>query len=119
VPHHLVSVQGNGWTSDISFYAKSPLAYDNVVYEVHGYPPAQSSYTYANIPVILGEYGSLTNAATFYADVEAKQIPNLAWDFDSYSDCAPDLLQVNQSDTLLQPSAWGMTVQAYLLAHAP
>jgi Cellulase (glycosyl hydrolase family 5) len=119
VPHHLVSVQGNGWTSDIGFYATTPLPYDNVVYEVHGYPPAPSSYTYANIPVILGEYGSLTNAATFYADVEAKQIPNLAWDFDSYSDCAPDLLEVNQSDTNLQPSAWGMTVQAYLLAHAP
>jgi hypothetical protein len=119
VPHHLVSVQGNGWTSDISFYAKSPLAYDNVVYEVHGYPPAQSSYTYANIPVILGEYGSLpTGGSTaFYADVEAKHIPNLAWDFEPYSDCAPDLLQANQSDTNLAPTAWGTTVQAYLLAH--
>jgi hypothetical protein len=118
VPHHLVSVQGNGWTSDIGFYATTPLPYDNVVYEVHGYPPDPSSYTYANLPVIIGEYGSLADAATFYADLEAKQIPNLAWDFDAYSDCAPDLLQVNQSDTNLQPSTWGMTVQSYLLAHA-
>jgi hypothetical protein len=119
VPHHLVSVQGNGWTSDISFYAQTPIPHDNVIYEVHGYPPDPSSYTYANIPVIIGEYGSLSNSQTFYADVETKQIPNLAWDFDSYSDCAPDLLQVNQSATNLVPSSWGDTVKAYLLAHAP
>ena len=56
-----------------------------------------SSYTYSNIPVIIGEYGSLTDSTAFYADVESKQIPNLAWDFDSYSNCSPDLLQVNQS----------------------
>lgn len=119
VPHHLVSVQGNGWTSDISFYAQTPLPYDNVVYEVHGYPPDPSSYTFANIPVIVGEYGSLSNAQAFYADVESKQIPNLAWDFDSYSNCAPDLLQVNQSASNLVPSTWGNTVKSYLLAHAP
>jgi hypothetical protein len=117
VPHHVVSVQGNDWTSDISFYAKSPLPYDNVVYEVHGYPPAASSYTYANIPVIIGEYGSLADSASFYADLEAKQIPNLAWDFDPYSNCAPDLVTVNQSATNLVPTAWGNTVKAYLLAH--
>jgi hypothetical protein len=117
VPHHVVSVQGNGWTSDISFYAATPLSYDNVVYEVHGYPPPPSSYTYSNIPVIIGEYGSLSNSASFYADVEAKQIPNLAWDFESYSNCTPDLLNVNQSDTNLSPSTWGSTVQSYLLAH--
>jgi hypothetical protein len=117
VPHHIVSVQGNNWTSDISFYSTTPLPYDNVVYEVHGYPPAASSYTYTNIPVIIGEYGSLTNSAMFYADVEAKQIPNLAWDFESYSDCSPDLLNVNHSATNLMPTAWGSTVQAYLLAH--
>jgi hypothetical protein len=117
VPHHIVSVQGNSWTSDISFYAASPLAYDNVVYEVHGYPPATASYTYANIPVIIGEYGSLPNSGTFFADLESKQIPNLAWDVDSFSDCSPDLLQVNQSATNLMPSAWGMTVKAYLTSH--
>jgi cellulase (glycosyl hydrolase family 5) len=118
VPHHLVSVQGNGWTSNISFYASAPLPYDNVVYEVHGYPPAPSSYTYANIPVIIGEYGSLTDSAGFYADVEAKRVPNLAWDFEPYSNCSPDLLTVDKSDTTLVPSAWGMTVQKYLAAHA-
>jgi aryl-phospho-beta-D-glucosidase BglC (GH1 family) len=117
VPHHIVSVQGNGWTSDISFYATAPLAYDNVVYEVHGYPPATSSYTYSNIPVILGEYGSLSDSASFYADVEAKQIPNLAWDFEPYSNCAPDLVNVTDSATTLTPTSWGSTVQSYLLAH--
>ena len=120
VPHHIVSVQGNSWTSDISFYAvtPAPITYDNVVYEVHGYPPTTSSYTYSNIPVIIGEYGSLTNSTSFYADIETKQISNLAWDFDPYSDCAPDLLSANQSATNLTPSAWGSTVQSYLLAHA-
>ncbi|MBS2028071.1 MAG: cellulase family glycosylhydrolase [Deltaproteobacteria bacterium] len=117
VPHHLVSVQGNNWTSDISFYDSAPLAYDNVIYEVHGYPPDPSSYTFSHIPVIIGEYGSLNDASAFYADVEAKHIPNLAWDFEPYSDCSPDLLDANQSDSNLVPTAWGSTVQAYLLAH--
>ena len=116
VPHHVVSVQGNSWTSDISTYAATPLPYDNVVYEVHGYPPATASYTYANIPVIIGEYGSLTDSATFYADVEAKQIPNLAWDFEPYSNCSPDLLNVTTSTTLT-PTAWGTTVYDYLTSH--
>jgi hypothetical protein len=121
VPHHIVSVQGQGWTSDLSFYAAKPLPYDNVVYEIHGYPPAQNSYTYANLPVIIGEYGSLDagSAPAFYADIEAKQIPSLAWDFDSYSNCAPDLVEVNQSSTDLRPTDWGKIVQGYLLAHAP
>jgi hypothetical protein len=119
VPHHIVSVQGNGWTSDISFYAATPLPYDNVVYEVHGYPPSASGYTYSNIPVIIGEYGSLdsTAAATLYADLEAKQIPNLAWDFEPYSDCAPDLVTVTTSASTLTPTAWGSIVQGYLTSH--
>ena len=119
VPHHLVSVQGQNWTSDISAYAKKPLSYDNVVYEVHGYPPKPEWYTFDNIPVIIGEYGSLDgDGSAFFADLEAKQLSSLAWDFDSYSNCAPDLLEVNQSSTALTPSDWGKQVQAYLLAHA-
>jgi hypothetical protein len=120
VPHHIVAVQGQGWTSDIGFYADEPLAYDNVVYEVHGYPPSAASYTYANIPVIIGEYGTLDagSAPGFFADLETKQLSSLAWDFDPYSDCAPDLLDVNHSSTDLIPSSWGKLVQAYLLAHA-
>jgi hypothetical protein len=117
VPHHLVSVQGNDWTSNISFYAQNPLPYDNVVYEVHGYPPPASSYTYSNIPVIIGEYGSLSNPGQFYADVESKHVPTLAWDLDSYSNCAPDLVSVNQSASNLVPTAWGQTVKAYLISH--
>ncbi|HTA92404.1 MAG TPA: cellulase family glycosylhydrolase [Polyangiaceae bacterium] len=120
VPHHIVSVQGNGWSSDISLYAKTPMpiTYDNVVYEIHGYPPATASYTYSNIPVIIGEYGSLPDSDAFFADVEAKQIPNLAWDYDPYSGCGPELLTPKQSPTNIVPTAWGRTVQAYLLKHA-
>jgi len=119
--HHIVSVQGSGWASDVSHYAKSPLSYDNVVYEIHGYPPPASAYTYSNIPVIVGEYGSLTSSsqAAFYADLEQKQISSLAWDFEPYSDCSPDLLNVNGSSTNLQPSSWGKIVQSYLAAHNP
>ena len=120
VPHHIVSVQGNGWTGDISFYASAPIPHDNVVYEVHGYPPMTASYTYANLPVIVGEYGSLSSSAAtaFFADVESKQLPTLAWDFDPFSNCAPDLVNVTTSATSLMPTAWGMIVQSYLLAHA-
>jgi hypothetical protein len=121
VPHHVVSVQGQNWTSDISFYATTPIAHDNVVYEIHGYPPSASMYTYANIPVIIGEYGSVPSgsAAALFADLEAKQIPNLAWDFDPFNDCQPDLLDLTYDATMLTPSAWGAIVQPYLLAHAP
>jgi hypothetical protein len=136
VPHHIVSVQGNSWTSDIAFYATANgttypdggtglITYDDVVFEVHGYPPTASEYTFPNIPVIIGEYGSLpTNDAgtdpAFFSDLETKQIPSLAWDFDSYNDCAPDLVNVNQSSTSITPTTpWGTMLQAYLLAHAP
>jgi hypothetical protein len=121
VPHHLVSAQGQGWTSDLSFYSTTPIPFDNVVYELHGYPPAASAYTYSNIPVILGEYGNLTSttAATLYADLESKKISNIAWDFDSYNNCSPDLVNVTGSATTLTPSSWGTIVQAYLAAHPP
>jgi hypothetical protein len=119
VPHHLVAVQGNGWTSDITYYASNPVAYDNVVYEVHGYPPKAAAYTYANLPVIIGEYGLDADlSAAFYADVEAKRIPNLAWDFQPYSNCSPDLVNVTHDARSLTPTAWGSIVQGYLLAHA-
>ena len=125
VPHHLVAVQGRQWTSDISFYASSPLPYDNVVYEVHGYEPSSSQYNYSNIPVIIGEYGpssqsnGSTVSSTFLNDIEAKQIPNLAWTFEPYSDCRPSLLQTTHSATSLIPTTWGTQVKNYLLSHAP
>ncbi len=121
----MIAVQGNSWTSDISFYATNPLPYDNVVYEMHSYPPAARDYTFSNLPVIIGEYGppnlSTTNTSffsAFAADIEAKQIPSLAWDFQPFSDCAPDLLNVTRSATNLQPNAWGNVVRDYLLSHA-
>jgi hypothetical protein len=125
--HHLVSVQGNDWTSDISFYDSSPLTYDDVVYEVHGYPPASNTYTYSNIPVIIGEYGEeytdafdstdATNAAALQADFEAKGLPNAAWDYEPYSDCSPDLLVVDPPNVSRTASAWGDAVRTYLRAH--
>jgi hypothetical protein len=50
--------------------------------------------------------------------MEAMMVPNLAWDFDPFSGCAPDLLNVTHSATMLQPTSWGTSVQTYLLAHA-
>lgn len=126
VPHHIVSVQGNGWSSDLSFYTAkpSPITYDNVVYELHYYPSlaneTPSNYQYSStLPMIIGEYGDFTSSVTqsgFYSDMESKGIPNLAWDFEPYSDCAPDLLNVTTSTTLT-PTSWGSSVQSYLLAH--
>jgi hypothetical protein len=124
VPHHLIAVQGRMWTSDISFYNDHPLPYDNVVYEVHGYQSLGSfttkdeSFTYSNIPVIVGEYGLNGDGGDFYADIEDEQIPNLAWNFEPYSNCRPDLLEVNYSSTDLVPTAWGQVVKDYLLTHA-
>lgn len=120
VPHHVISVQGNQWTSQIGAYAASPLSHDNVVYEYHSYPPSPSGYTFSNIPVIIGEYGpgggDTSFAEAFYADVEAKQIPNLAWDLSPFSNCAPDLLNVTY-DASLSTTPWGDVVEAYLQAH--
>jgi len=120
VPHHIVSVQGNGWTSSIGYYVAVAhrVPHDNVVYEVHGYPPTTASYTYADLPVIIGEYGTLdsTTQAAFFADLESKQIPNLAWDFAPYSNCAPDLIDTT-TPADLTPTDWGKIVKAYLNAH--
>ncbi len=122
VPHHLVSVQGLQWTSHIDFYNSAPLAYDNVVYEYHSYPPDPSGYTQSNIPVIIGEYGpggsppDLGFASAFFADIDAKSIPSLAWDAAAYSPCDPELLQVTY-DASLSTTAWGDLVKAYLKSH--
>ena len=119
MPHHIVSVQCNGWTSDISYYASHPLPYDNVVYEVHGYPPSTESYTQSSLPVVIGEYGSLDSgsAPAFFADLESKQIPSLAWDFDPFSNCAPDLVEVTHDEHMLVPTDWGNLVRDYLRSH--
>jgi hypothetical protein len=117
--HHVIAVQGNNWTSSIGFYASKPIAKDNVIYEVHGYPPPADTYTYDNLPVIIGEYGSLSgDSASFFNDLESKKIPSLAWDFQPFSGCAPDLVDVTRDATKLTPNAWGKVVQTYLLAHA-
>ena len=123
LPHHIVAVQGNQWTSKIGFYNNSPLAYDNVVYEYHSYPPEATGtygYTQSNIPIIIGEYGptgsDVTFADAFFVDIEDQQIPSLAWSLSPYSNCAPDLVQVTHSSTLT-PNTWGQKVKTYLLAH--
>ena len=123
VPHHIVAVQGNQWTSKIGFYNSSPLSEDNVVYEYHSYPPEATGtygYTQSKIPVIIGEYGpegsDTSFASSFFADVETKQIPNLAWSVSPYSNCAPDLVSVTRNTTLT-PNTWGKLVKDYLTAH--
>ena len=122
VPHHLISVQGRQWTSIIDFYNTAPIASDNVVYEYHSYPPDPSGYTQSNIPVIIGEYGpggsppDLSFASAFFADIDAKSIPSLAWDAAAYSPCDPELLQVTY-DASLATTPWGDAVKQYLQSH--
>jgi len=67
--------------------------------------------------VIIGEYGYLSNSAAFFADIESKQIPNLAWDYQPFSDCSPDLLDVTHSASNIQPNSWGNTVKSYLASY--
>ena len=124
-PHHLVAVQGTQWTSILGWWNAAPLTTDGVVYEYHSYPPEASGtygYTQPNLPVIIGEYGpgsGTANWPAFYADIEAKHIPNLAWDYSPLSDCTPDLLTVGSVTTPVTTTSWGATVKQYLLAHAP
>ncbi len=126
VPHHLVAVQGNNWSSKLDFYDQAPLQYDNVVYEYHSFPPQSSGaegYTYLSIPVIIGKYGppltsDLPGAAAFFADVEAKSIPTLAWILSPYNGGAPNLTAYTRTSSSLMPTVWGERVQSYLLDHA-
>ena len=95
-------------------------SHDNVVYEVHGYPPA--GVEQLHVPEHPGHPRRIWEphqqlAGRFYADLEEKKIPNLAWDFEPYSDCSPDLLNVTNSSSTLQATSWGSIVQSYLLAH--
>ena len=120
--HHPVEPEQPRYGINQAIELMRTLPQDNVVYEYHSYPPSatgDNGYTWPNIPVIVGEYGpggDLSFADAFHADVEAKQIPNLAWTLSAYSNCAPDLVKVT-FDPSLQATAWGATVKSYLLAH--
>ena len=61
----------------------------------------------------------VTAAQKLQADFESKLIPNLAWDFEAYSNCGPDLLTVTHDASMLKPTPWGSIVQPYLVMHAP
>lgn len=121
VPEHIIVVQGDDWTSTIDFYAAQPLTQTNVVYEYHSYPPTSGDYTFANIPVVIGEYGganwqgmSQSVADAFFRDIEAKKISSLAWYFSPYSAVAPALLNVTHDGSQISPNSWGMIVRNYL-----
>lgn len=117
--HHLVAVQGAGYSSDLSYFRDHPLTADNVIYEYHSYPPTAAGYTFTNIPVFVGEYGSIDagSAATLFADWEGKRISSTAWIFDPHAGCVPDLLAVTQDATRINPTAYGTLVMQYLQSH--
>jgi hypothetical protein len=48
---------------------------------------------------------TLPNATSFFADIEQRAIPSLAWDFSPLSDCHPDL--VLRHTTPPTANAWG------------
>ncbi len=70
--------------------------------------------------MLIGEYGPLDGdqsfLSAFLADVEAKQIPNIAWSVSPFSNCAPDLVSVTRTTTL-NPTTWGTPVKEYLTNH--
>jgi hypothetical protein len=125
VPHHVVAVQGNQYSADLRFYARAPLPYDNVVYELHYYPwtsrQSPADYDVAGVlPLIVGEYGGFTDAfpqSAFYEDMDDRHISNLAWDFEAFSDCTPDLVEVTRDAGRVVPTAWGTSVRDYLRTH--
>lgn len=137
-PHHIVAVQGDEFSSVIDYYSVHRVAYDNVVYELHFYPqawgrttsaPIMYTYTYPYvedvpeggvpgaipIPVIVGEYGDVDTAALL-RDLETKQIPSLAWDFNGYSNCYPNVVNPshNYDATTFTPTSYGSIVRGYL-----
>jgi hypothetical protein len=124
-PHHIISVQGTASTSNLTYYLTTPIQSDNIVYELHFYPDSNTdetatNYAYAStLPAIVGEYGGFDptyeSQTQFYSDMESMQIPNLAWDYEPFSNCSPDLTNIGAADA--GPTAWGQTVMAYLAAH--
>jgi len=125
---HLISVQGNDWTSDLSYYATTPLSATNVVYELHYYPAngvASTSYSSycSKLPIVVGEYGPSDNTdsnggvfpSSFFTDMENDHISSLAWDIEPYNEIEPALLNwTSSSDTNFVPTAWGTVVKNYL-----
>jgi hypothetical protein len=127
VPHHMVSVQGTWWTSDLDYYIKNPITAglngDNVMYEVHGYPASPSNYALSSTrPTIMGEYGlssstlSNTLITTLQKDMETKQIPNLAWIYEPncVSGGYVNIVQGGSAVTPFIPTSLGTTVLNYL-----
>jgi hypothetical protein len=129
VPHHVIAVQGSRYSSDLRVYAQTPapIRDDNVVYELHYYPSTgrqtPDDYSIADrLPLIVGEYGGFADDAAqraFYEDMDARHLSSLAWDFEAFSDCAPDLVEVTRDATQVRATAWGSRVKDYLTSHGP
>jgi hypothetical protein len=126
---HLVSVQGQNWTGDLSYYTSNPVTFTDVVYELHYYPDggytssAYSAVT-ASLPMIVGEYGGFNatyTQASFESDMENDHIPNLAWEYEPFNGVTDPM--GNASNVSSQPvattyslsSPWGTGVASYIL----
>ncbi len=125
-PNHLIAVQGTGgWARFLQYYVDNPIiAGDgkNIVYETHVYDPSsefQARFVEpsATIPVIIGEFGPVTeianmtleDCATMMDLAESLDVPYLAWTF--HSACPPNLLQSSGDNCgigmNLVPTSWG------------
>jgi endoglucanase len=130
-PHHLVAVQGTRqYARVLDYYVTHPITAGggvNVIYETHVYDPAaqfQARFVdpKKKIPVIIGEFGPVTDVAQMsLADcqklmetAEANDVPYLAYTF--HFRCPPNLLKDTSEHgcgigMTLEPSDWGKALK--------
>jgi len=130
-PHHLVAVQGTRqYARVLDYYTTHPITAGggvNVVYETHVYDP-QSAFQARfvdpkkKIPVIIGEFGPVTDVAQMSLDdckkmmeqAEANDVPYIAYTF--HFRCPPNLLKDTSEHGCgvgmsLEPTEWGKALK--------
>jgi endoglucanase len=133
-PKHIIAVQGTRqYARVLDYYVTHPITAGggvNIVYETHVYDPAaQFNARFVEpkkkIPVIIGEFGPVTDVATMSLDdckklmdvAEANDVPYLAYTF--HFRCPPNLL-VDKSDQgcgigmTMEPTDWGKALKERL-----
>lgn len=106
-PHHIIVVQApEGYARDLRYFVDSPLAGDQIAYEVHPYNTADEfahllSEPHATLPIVIGEYGPALemteeDIAALWALAQQEEIPYLGWNF--HMRCPPNMLEDTAED---------------------
>ncbi len=133
-PHHVVVVQGTAnYARRLTYYVTHPITAGggaDVAYEAHIYDPKDKVDALLDgpaktLPVIIGEFGPVTDVATMTLDdcaylmkkAEEREVPYLAFTF--HFRCPPNLL-VDHSPagcgvgSVLEPTDWGKQLKTRL-----